>query len=35
VQTLAQWDRDGVLDDNINELLNGIAVDKWQGEDQS
>jgi hypothetical protein len=28
VQTLAQWDRDKVLDDRINDLLNDIAVDK-------
>jgi hypothetical protein len=28
VQTLAQWDRDKVIDEKINDLLNDIAVDK-------
>lgn len=32
VQTLAQWDRDGQLDEKINDLLNDIAVDKHAGQ---
>lgn len=31
---MAGWDRDGLLDENINELLNTIAIDKSRGEGQ-
>jgi hypothetical protein len=34
VGTLAGWDKLGTLEEKINDLLNDIAVDKWQGGEQ-
>jgi hypothetical protein len=32
VDTLADWDKAGKIEDRVNDLLNDIAVDKWQGD---